>query len=99
MRLLICTQAVDKDDRVLGFFHTWLIEFAKHFKQITIICLKEGAHTLPNNVLVYSLGKEKGHPPHLSKLVYAWRFVRLAWKLRKNYDAVFVHMNQEYVLL
>lgn len=33
------------------------------------------------------------------KFTYAWRFLRLAWKLRDEYDAVFVHMNQEYVLL
>lgn len=98
MNLLLCTQAVDKDDRVLGFFHAWIVEFAKHYDQIAVICLKEGAHSLPSNVHVYSLGKEKG-PPHFKKLVYAIRFIRFAWRLRRTYQAVLVHMNQEYVLL
>ena len=60
MRLLICTQAIDKNDPILGFFHRWVIEFAKHFEHISVICLREGTHTLPENVSVYSLGKEGG---------------------------------------
>ncbi|MEX1003123.1 MAG: glycosyltransferase, partial [Crocinitomicaceae bacterium] len=28
-----------------------------------------------------------------------WRFYKYIWEERKNYDKVFVHMNQEYVLL
>lgn len=96
MRLLICTQTVDTEDPTLGFFHRWIEEFAKHCEQIVVICLREGEHRLPKNVSVYSLGKEKRIS---SRSVYAWRFVRLIWKLRKEYNAVFVHMNSEYVLL
>lgn len=96
MRLLIVTQAVDKEDSVLGFFHRWIEEFAKHFEKVSVICLREGAHTLPENVHVYSLGKEKGRR---SRFMYAARFLALTWKLRGEYDAVFVHMNKEYVLL
>lgn len=33
-----------------------------------------------------------------SRARYVYRFYRYAWRERKNYDAVFVHMNQEYVL-
>ena len=96
MKLLIVTQAVAQDDLVLGFFHRWLEEFAKKFERIEVVCLSEGAHTLPANVHVHSLGKERGrrHP-----LRYALRFLMLSWKLRRDYDAVFIHMNQEYLLL
>lgn len=95
MRLLIITQKVDKEDPILGFFHGWIAEFAKHFDSLIVICLMEGAHELPANVKVFSLGKEKG----ASRLKYVANFYKLIWSLRKEYDAVFVHMNQEYVLL
>lgn len=96
MKLLIVTQSVDLDDPVLGFFHRWIQEFATSCERIEIICLKEGRYSLPENVLVHSLGKEKRQQ---SSFVYVWRFLCLAWRLRSKYDAVFVHMNQEYVLV
>ncbi len=96
MRLLIVTQAVDTEDPVLGFFVQWIEEFAKHVERIEVICLKEGKHALPANVRVHSLGKERGAA---SRAAYAWRFLSLAWRLRRDYDAVFVHMNPEYVVL
>lgn len=95
MRLLIVTQTVDRRDPVLGFFHHWLEEFAKRFEHIHVICLKEGTHSLPQNVTVHSLGKEAGP----SRLKYVSLFFRYIWVLRNQYDAVYVHMNQEYVLL
>ncbi len=95
MRLLICTQTVDLADPVMGFFHRWIEELAKHCESVTVICLREGEHDLPKNVRVLSLGKERG----ASRLHYVLRFYSYLWHERKNYDAVFVHMNQEYVLL
>lgn len=96
MRLLVVTQAIDTEDLYLGFFHRWLEEFSSKFERIEAVCLKEGRHALPTNVRVHSLGKEKRRR---SSFMYAFRFLRLAWKLRKEYDAVFVHMNEEYVLV
>ena len=96
MKLLIVTQAVDTEDPVLGFFVRWIEEFAKHSEHIEVICLKEGRHALPGNVRVHSLGKEHGA---VSRMTYAFRFLLLVWKLRHEYDAVFVHMNQEYILI
>ncbi len=95
MRLLIITQKVDQNDDILGFMHGWIAEFAKHCEQVIVICLYEGEHNLPDNVRVFSLGKEKG----ASKWKYFINFYRYIWSERKNYDAVFVHMNQEYVLM
>lgn len=96
MRLLIVTQAVDESDPVLGFFHRWLIEFARNVESLTVICLYEGPHTLPANVTVHSLGKERGERSPLS---YAIAFKLLAWRLRDDYDHVFVHMNPEYLII
>lgn len=95
MKLLIVTQKVDKNDPILGFFHRWITEFAKHTDRISVICLEQGEYDLPKNVTVYSLGKERG----TSRLKYVLNFYRLIWRERKNYDAVFVHMNPIYIVL
>ncbi|HYD92913.1 MAG TPA: glycosyltransferase [Candidatus Paceibacterota bacterium] len=96
MRLLVVTQAVDLDDPVLSVYHEWLVVLAGHFPELEVICLKEGRHILPANVRVHSLGKERGRT---IRLQYAIRFLSLVWRLRNRYDRVFVHMNQEYLLL
>ncbi len=113
MRLLIVTQVVNEQDPVLGFFCRWIEEFSKHVERIEVVCLKEGKHNfysaknaVPRSknsracsgtgVRVHSLGKERGAA---CRAAYAWRFLSLAWRLRRNYDAVFVHMNPEYVIL
>jgi glycosyltransferase involved in cell wall biosynthesis len=100
MKLLIVTQKVDKNDQNLGFFHRWIIEFAKNFELVTVICLEEGGHELPANVKVLSLGKVRGQSPKVkSRTSYGVNFYRFIWSERKNYDAVFVHMNPEYIIL
>lgn len=94
MRLLIVTQKIDRNDPILGFFHRWVEEFAKHCETLIVICLEEGEHDLPQNVRVLSLGKENGQ----SRLKYLFNFYRYIWNERDNYDKVFVHMNPEYVV-
>ncbi len=95
MKLLICTQVVDKNHPILGFFHGWITEFSKNFEEVHVICLFEGAHSLPENVHVHSLGKEDGE----NRIKYIWRFYKYFWQLRQEYDVVFVHMNQVYVIM
>jgi glycosyltransferase involved in cell wall biosynthesis len=103
-RLLILTQKVDKDDDLLGFFHRWIEEFAHHCDHVIVVCLEEGAHELPSNVRVLSLGKEenpdtRGLQHGYTRIKYVARFYKHIWHYRKEYDTVFVHMNREYVLL
>jgi glycosyltransferase involved in cell wall biosynthesis len=95
MKLLILTQKVDREDDVLGFFHEWLKRFSAQCEAVEVICLYEGAHDLPGNVRVYSLGKEKGSG-RLRRLLRLYAYL---WQLRGRYDAVFVHMNPEYLAL
>jgi glycosyltransferase involved in cell wall biosynthesis/putative flippase GtrA len=96
MKLLIVTQAVDKSDPVLGFFHRWIEELAARAESVEVICLREGERALPKNVQVHSLGKEHGAK---RRAAYAFCFLSLVIKLRAQYDTVFVHMNPEYLVL
>lgn len=95
MKLLIVTQAIDANDPVLGFFIRWVEEFSRHVEQVEVICLTEGKHSLSGNIRIHSLGKEKG----VSRMWYLFNFYGYIWRLRRKYDAVFVHMNPEYVIL
>ncbi|MEX0935055.1 MAG: glycosyltransferase family 4 protein [Candidatus Paceibacterota bacterium] len=95
MKLLICTQKVDINDSILGFFHRWIEEFSQHFEKISVICLEEGEYNLPDNVHVYSLGKEEWQ----SRIQYVLRFYQYIWRLRKEYSHIFVHMNPEHIIL
>ncbi len=90
MRLLICAQAVDQNDPTMGFFLTWIEALSKQFEQVTVLCLRRGTYSLPPNVQVVWLGE--------SRIMRAVRLVREAWRLRAQYDAVFVHQGQEFIV-
>lgn len=93
MKLLIITQIVNQHDPNLGFFHSWITEFASRVETLEIICLEKGMYRFPKNVIVHSLGKEEGR----SVIKYLARFFSLIFRL--HYDKVFVHMNPIYVVL
>ncbi|MBF8280837.1 MAG: 1,2-diacylglycerol 3-glucosyltransferase [Candidatus Magasanikbacteria bacterium] len=95
IRVLLFTQAVDLDDQVLGFYHDWIKALASRVDTISVICLKRGRFSLPDNVKVFSLGKERG----ATKFDYLWRVLAYSWGLRKKYNIVYVHMNKEYAVL
>lgn len=93
MKLLIVAQRVDREDPVLGFFHRWIVEFARHCEQVTVIGHAVGTYSFPPNVRVLSLGKE--HDGSLR--THIRRFLFLCWQERAAYDAVFVHMSPPWV--
>ena len=94
MKLLIVCQTVDAEHQNLGFFVRWIVEFSKHYASIVVIANSVGSYDLPQNVTVYSLGKESG----ASRITRYVRFFGLVWRLRTAYDVVFVHMIVEYIL-
>jgi len=94
MKLLIISQKIDINDDNLGFFHYWLEKFANKLEKVYVVCLSEGKHNLPENVLVYSLGKEKGY----SKLRQLLRLQKFLFKNLKEVDGVFVHMCPIYAI-
>jgi len=105
MKLLITTQIVDREDPVLGFFHRWIEELSTHYESVEVITLFEGAHNLPPHVHVHSLGKlaaqtnTRARARSLSRIGYVLKFYGFIWRLRREYDDVFVHMNPEYIVL
>ncbi len=97
MNILIITQKIDKNDDVLGFFHDWVGEFANQYEKVSVICLEKREFSLPQNVTVFSLGKDQLKNKYkklkiLKKLIYTFNFYKLIWQLRCEYDLVFVHM-------
>lgn len=95
MKLLIFTQKLNKNDQTLGFFVDWVKRIAPSFDKVSVVCLEKRDFDFPENVEVYSLGKEEG----LGRLSYIVCFYKYLIDLKEEYDAVFVHMNEEYVLL
>lgn len=94
-KLLFITQKIDKDDDILGTYHSWVEKLAKKVDSIRVICLYRGRFDLPQNVEIFPLGKENGP----SRFKYVFRFYKYIWSLRKEYENVFVHMNPIYIVL
>ena len=92
--LLIITQKVDEDDDLLGSFIDWLNEFAKNFAKIYIITLAVGKYNLPENVRVYSLGKEFSSG-RLSRFL---KFYFYVFKFMPRVDGVFAHMSPIFAI-
>lgn len=96
MHLLVITRKVDKNDVRIGFFFDWIAAFAKEVGQLSVICLEEGDSSgLPENVKVYSMGKERGKN-RLRELI---RFVYFLLKTVPVCNGIFVHMIPLYVFI
>lgn len=93
--LLIITQKVDENDDLLGFFTSWIAEFAKHFSRVDVIALGVGVYELPANVYVHSLGKEH----ESSRLERVFRMIDLLWRHTSSGGAVFAHMSPVFTLI
>lgn len=90
MRLLLLNLATDADDPILGFTTIWIQKIATLTTAIDVITMRAGRIDVPNNVSVYSVGKEKGY----SELRRFVEFYRILWRLLRQhrYDGCFAHM-------
>jgi len=96
MTLLFITRKIDYKDERAGFVVDWLQELALGVTKLVVICQEEGAWSnKPNNVAVYSLGKELGY----SKIRQFINFQLLAIKLVGQVDGVLAHMMPLYGIL
>lgn len=94
-RLLVITQVMDETHPILGFFTNWVRGWKTSFAALRVITLQKHPVLTIEDVPIYSLGKENG-ASRWSRVLRLWRGV---WHARNEYDAVFVHMNEEYILL
>lgn len=99
MKVLFCTQTMDTEDTAMSFFHGWVKEFAPAYEKVTVFCLYKGVVVPLENVNIFSLGKEKYKNRRLQRLIYAMRLLYFSYRQKNEYDVVFVHMNQEYILV
>ncbi len=97
MRLLFITQELDEDSDVLGITPTWITALARRAEHVHVLALAVRRAAFPDNVSVYSMGKEHGasRPARFARLFSV--VGRLA--LRRQIDAVFVHMVPHYAIL
>jgi len=96
MKLLMITRKVDKDDAQAGFAFNWVKKLSQKVKELKVICLEKGnIEGLPENVEIFSLGKEKGK----NKIKEFLNFQRGALKFINKVDGVFCHQNPEYTIL
>ena len=94
MRLLYITYKADSRDSLVGHVVGWVQTLASHVEHIELVCLAAGDAALPENVRVYSLGKERGQ----SRIKRFARFFQAVWHLRDRVDVVFCQFSPQYVL-
>jgi glycosyltransferase involved in cell wall biosynthesis len=97
MRILLFNLATDVDDPVLGFTTRWIKALAQHVDFIYVITMRAGRVKVPDNVRVYSVGKEKGYgEPRRAAEFYRYLF-RI---LHEDRPAVcFSHMIPAFTIL
>ena len=91
MKLLWFNLSVDSRHQVLAFGIDWIRLMAEKFEKIVVLTMESGEFSLPPNVIVYSLGREKGY----SRPRRFFRFYLLLFRILRaeRIDAVFAHMN------
>lgn len=96
-RLLLFNLATDEDDPLLGFTVGWIRALSSRIPSIDVLTMRAGTADLPDNVHVYSVGKERGWSE-------ARRLAKFYGQLgdllhQHNYDACFAHMQPLFALL
>lgn len=97
MNLLLFNLATDEAHVTLAFGLRWIKELAGHFDHIDVVTMYEGQHRLPNNIKVWSVGRERGYPRFLRIFRFYWIVLQI-FRYRRI-DVVFTHMIHVFVLL
>ncbi|MBI3631180.1 MAG: glycosyltransferase family 4 protein [Candidatus Sungbacteria bacterium] len=91
MKLLIVTQAVDREDPNLGAFYYWFEELARQCERVVILAARAGDQALPPNTEIHTFAAAT-RPGRL------WKFWELFSRDFVQSDAVLFHMIPEFVL-
>ncbi len=97
LNLLLFNLATDRDDPILGFTTEWIAALAPYFKKIFVVTMTKGVVHVPSNVIVYSVGKERGY----SEVRRVIRFYKIVGRIifTEQIDVCFVHMISIFALL
>lgn len=97
MRLLLFNLATDEDDPILGFTTRWIRALAARVDFIHVITMRMGKLDLPDNVRVYSVGKERGY----RKARRVFEFYRILGRILREHtiDVCFSHMIPIFTVL
>src|SRR5215470_18126068 len=97
MRLLLFNLATDAEDPILGFTTRWIAAMARRVEFIHVITMRAGTIEVPENVRVYSVGKEKGY----SEARRAMEFYRYLFRVLRGdrIDVCFSHMIPIFTIL
>jgi glycosyltransferase involved in cell wall biosynthesis len=95
MKILIYVNKFDQEADLLGFFVGWVNQLAPYFERITIVTKYIGKYIVPDNVRVVSITNNL----HAGKLKSAFTYMSLLFRMRADYDLVFVIMAPTWVIL
>ncbi|MDP1927105.1 MAG: glycosyltransferase family 4 protein [Thiobacillus sp.] len=97
MNLLMFNLAVDDKHVTLAFGLRWIEALAARYEHIDVVTMTAGHHQLPDNVTVWSVGRERGYPEWLRALRFYW----LVWRIlrQRRIDVVFTHMIPVFAVL
>ena len=89
-RLLLFNLVTDDADPVLSFASDWIRVVAAHCEYVDVITMYQGAFSPPDNVRVFSAGREHGSSKAARLAIFYRHLSRLL--LTQRYDACFAHM-------
>ncbi len=87
----------DADAPVQGFATDWIKALAQHSTYIDVLTMQTGRIDVPENVQVYSVGKEKGYSEP-RRAVEFYRLLRQILKARRH-DVCFAHMQPLFAVM
>jgi|SRR5579859_297063 len=95
LRVVMLVQKVDESDWLVGFTVGWIRALAARVKSLDVVALEARAASLPANVRVHSLGKERG----VGRVRELLAFERHLATLSRNADVIFGHLTPRYTWL
>jgi len=100
MKVLAIVQCINPDDANTSFIVGWLKRLAREVDELHVLSLEAHPISKPDNMFVYSLGKENGRP-WLGKTMYSLRWLKQMTKILRSAkpDIVFTHMTPTYSAL
>lgn len=97
MNLLLFNLATDEDHVTLGFAVSWIRGIARYFDHVDVVTMYKGRYNLPENVTVWSVGKESGYS-RLRRILLFYKIV-ITILQKRDINVVFTHMIQIFAIL